>query len=224
MAYADENIDIAAIYTESPEVSALTDEDSGDDDVNGDLDRLTGRQLRAPVEIQQRNNIRINSDAIEQNTNSDADRIEPLPKEKQMEFTWISGDLQSRSTEFHFPDYSEFSNRTPVVIFEMFWGDDVVEYLVQETRKYALFKNATHPNITAEELKCALAILILSGYDVKPVRRYYWDSKPHMGNEMIKKSMRKNRFEQMMQFLHVADNNNPDMNDEGWKIRPLMDN
>ncbi|KAG5863470.1 hypothetical protein JTB14_004183 [Gonioctena quinquepunctata] len=104
----------------------------------------------------------------------------------------------------------------------MFWGDDVIEYLVQETRKYALFKNATDPNITAEELKCALAIFILSGYDVKPARRCYWDSKPDMGNEMMKKSMRKNRFEQIMQFLHVADNNNPDINDKGWKICPLM--
>ncbi|KAG5887023.1 hypothetical protein JTB14_008379 [Gonioctena quinquepunctata] len=162
---------ILKIYTEPPEVSALTDEDSGDDDVNGDLDRLTGRHLRAPVEIQQRNNLRINSHTIEQNTNSDADRIEPLRKEKQIKFTWISGDIHSKT----------------------------------------------------EELKCALAILILSGYDVKPAKRYYWDSKPDIGNEMIKKSMRKNRFEQIMQFLHVADNNNRDINDKGWKIRLLMD-
>ncbi|KAG5863471.1 hypothetical protein JTB14_004184 [Gonioctena quinquepunctata] len=65
MAYADKNIDTAAIYTEPPGVSALTDEDSGDDDVNGDLDRLTGRQLRAPVGIQQRNNLRINSGTLQ---------------------------------------------------------------------------------------------------------------------------------------------------------------
>ncbi|KAI4466849.1 hypothetical protein MML48_2g00006939 [Holotrichia oblita] len=33
----------------------------------------------------------------------------------------------------------------------------------------------------------------------------------------------KNRFEQIMQFVQLADNNNPVQNDEAWKIRPLMD-
>lgn len=148
---------------------------------------------------------------------------EPLQIDKQTKFSWVSGDLQSRGEEFSSPDYSEYSFRTPLEIFEMFWGNDIIKCILQETRKYVLFKNAPDPKITAEDLKCALAILIMSGYDVKPTKLYYWDSNPDMGNEMVKNVMRKNRFEHIMQFLHLADNNLPDLNDKAWKIRLLMD-
>ncbi|KAJ8953135.1 hypothetical protein NQ318_017162 [Aromia moschata] len=59
LAYAEDDVDITAIYTEPPEISVLSDEDSGTDDDDGDLNRLSGRQLRAAVEIPQRNNVRI---------------------------------------------------------------------------------------------------------------------------------------------------------------------
>ncbi|KAG5890510.1 hypothetical protein JTB14_016388 [Gonioctena quinquepunctata] len=66
---------IATIYTELLELSALTVEDSGYRR-GGDLDR---GQLHAPEEIQQQNNLQMNSETIEQNTNPDADGTEPLP-------------------------------------------------------------------------------------------------------------------------------------------------
>ncbi|KAJ8961387.1 hypothetical protein NQ318_014632 [Aromia moschata] len=209
LAYAEDYVDITAIYTEPPEISVLLDGDSGAEDDDGDINRLSGRQLRAAVEIQQRNNVRINSDTINQGKDYDIDTQEPLVKEKQTNFVWASGNLQSGGKNFIPPDFSDFANSTPVEVFEMHWDDDIMKLLVDETRKYALFKNAPDPNITYEEIKCAVAILILSGYDVKPARRYSWDSKSDMENQLVKNSMRKNRFEQIMQFLHLADNNKP---------------
>ncbi|KAJ8937081.1 hypothetical protein NQ318_018016 [Aromia moschata] len=58
MAYAEDDLEISEIYTEPPHVSCLTDEDSGDEEGEGDLDRRSGRRLRAPVEIRLRNNER----------------------------------------------------------------------------------------------------------------------------------------------------------------------
>ncbi|KAJ8958206.1 hypothetical protein NQ314_006445 [Rhamnusium bicolor] len=141
MVYADDDLVIDVIYMEPPEVSASTDEDSGDEEDDGDQDRLSGRLLRASVEIQRRNNDRIN----------------------------MKHDC------------------TPVGIFEKFWNDDVIKHILDETKKYTLFKNVPVPNITYEEIKCALVILILSGYDTKPSRKHYWDSKKDMSNEMVKK-------------------------------------
>ncbi|KAK9685782.1 Transposase IS4 [Popillia japonica] len=143
MIYADNDLDVEAIYTEPPEVNQLTDEDSGDEDDSGDLVKLSGRQLCAPVE------------ALHQN--------------------------------------------------------------------YALFKNSADPHITSEEIKRAIGGFILSGYDIKPARRFYWEFKSDLGNPMVKNAIRKNRFEQIMQFVHLADNNNPLQNDRAWKIHPLMD-
>ncbi|KAJ8951117.1 hypothetical protein NQ318_021561 [Aromia moschata] len=173
LAYAEDDVDITAIYTERPEISVLSDEDYCAEDDDGDINRLSGRQLRAAVEIQQRNNVRIN------NTQK------PFVKEKQTNFVWASGDLQSKGKNFIPPDFSDFADSTPVEVFEMLWDDDIMKLLVDETRKYALFKNAPDPNITYEEIKCAVAILILSGYDVKPARIYYWDSKSDMGNQLF---------------------------------------
>ncbi|KAJ8962813.1 hypothetical protein NQ318_001213 [Aromia moschata] len=45
LAYAEDDVDITAIYTESPEISVLSDEDSGAEDDDGDINRLSGRQL-----------------------------------------------------------------------------------------------------------------------------------------------------------------------------------
>lgn len=46
----DEDQEVSQIYTEPPEHNVLTDEDSGDED-GGLFDNLSGRQLRAGVEV-----------------------------------------------------------------------------------------------------------------------------------------------------------------------------
>jgi hypothetical protein len=41
---------------------------------------------------------------------------------------------------------------------------------------------------------------------------------------MVKNAMRRDRFRQIMGFLHRTDNTKPDKNDKMWKLRPLIDN
>jgi hypothetical protein len=53
-------------------------------------------------------------------------------------------------------------------------------------QKYALFKNKPDPRITVADLKCSIGILILSGYDVKLGKRFYWDSEDDMNNSLVK--------------------------------------
>lgn len=50
----EDNID--TIYIAPPEPSALTDEDSGDEDEGGTYDNLSNRQLMAQAEIKLSNN------------------------------------------------------------------------------------------------------------------------------------------------------------------------
>ncbi|KAJ8935751.1 hypothetical protein NQ318_000577 [Aromia moschata] len=125
LAYAEDDVDITAIYTEPPEISVLSDEDSDAEVDDGDINRLSGRQLRATVEIQQRNNILINSDqsrqslsdqSINQGKDYDIDTQEPLVKEKQTNFVWASGALQSGGNNFIPLD---FVDSTPVEVLEM---------------------------------------------------------------------------------------------------------
>lgn len=93
---------------------------------------------------------------------------------------------------------------------------------LEETAKYALFRNCPDPKINEEDLKCFFGILLFSGYHCLPGKRYYWDSNPDMHVDFISNAMRRNKFELIMKFLHSADNNKVDATDKLWKLRPVL--
>lgn len=244
MAYSE---NVEEIYVEPPEVSSLTDEDSGDEDSGGTLDNLSGRQLRSHAELVLSNNNRIScqEDIVRQEqSNSDVDetpeqhtekitnkntgikKTKSKKFEKAKEIIWDrEGDLeQSTARVFpdHSKDYKQLQDLSCVDIFEKFITDDVIDLLVAESTKYALFKNCNDPKITADEIRCFIAILIVSGYDQKPGKRMFWDSANDMRNYAVTESMRRNRFEEILKFLHCADNTKMDASDKMYKLRPFM--
>lgn len=93
--------------------------------------------------------------------------------------------------------------------------------LVKETAGYALFKNHQNPNITKENLKCSIGILIFSGYHALPGKIYYWDSQPDMHQAFIVNAMRHKRFDKIISFIHFA-NKNINPADKLYKLRPLI--
>lgn len=138
---------------------------------------------------------------------------------------WIKGaDFDNEShTSFPEADYSKYESMSALEIFESFIDREIIEHLVDETRRYALFINCPDPNITAEEIRCFIGILFVSGYNILPSKRHYWDSNDDMKNLAVCNSMRRDRFLQICRFLHCADNTKIDPSDKAWKIRPLME-
>jgi hypothetical protein len=65
------------------------------------------------------------------------------------------------------------------------------------------------------------AILLISGYDILPRRSMYWETSSDCHNEAIANAMSRNRFDDIMRFLHLCDNSNIDTKDRFAKIRPL---
>lgn len=230
IAYNDD-LDVEAIYIEPPDVNVLTDEESGDEDAEGDLNHLPPRQLLAGAEILLRNNSIIDqldepcatASAVKTfQDDNPCSKPKPVTKDK-VQHEWIQGSFQNVETNFPKSDFSKYGTLSPVQLFELFFTNDLFDFLLLESTKYASFKNNPDPKITIQELRCAIAILILSGYNEKPGKRYYWDSQPDMGNPLVINSMRRNRFFEILKNLHCADNTQPDPEDKGWKIRPLMD-
>ena len=66
-----------------------------------------------------------------------------------------------------------------------------------------------------------IAILLLSGYNVLPRRKLYWENSSHAKNESISIAMSRNRFEEIMLLLHCCDHNQFDPNEKMSKVRPL---
>ncbi|KAL4125910.1 hypothetical protein QTP88_010147 [Uroleucon formosanum] len=232
---------VREIYIEPPEANILTDEDSGDEDGAGAIDNLTGRQLLARAEIRLENNDRIGDFStlgnplpptkvidqipsistdidkfIIQNEKWVRNRQKPIPK-------WITGDFDDRVQSFPTPNYNHLSNMTPIELFELFLTDEIINLLVDETRNYTLFKNCNDQNITCNEIRCFIGILLLSGYNQVPSKRHYWEQDQDVHNVLVSNSMRRDRFFQIMKFIHCTDNNNLNANDKAWKLRNIME-
>ncbi|KAG5877335.1 hypothetical protein JTB14_003621 [Gonioctena quinquepunctata] len=79
------------------------------------------------------------------------------------------------------------------------------------------------PKITSGEMKCAIAIMILSGYHELPGKDMYWSTEEDLNVSIVSDAMRRVRFGQILKYLHCADNTKPNNNDKMWKLRPLMD-
>lgn len=222
----------ADIYIEPPNPSILTDEDSGDED-DAVVDNLSRNQLLANAEVHiyggnnddivtppevDDNNEPNNSNNIPDSVNSKSQFY--FPKQKKSKF--IKGDLECNNFPFPDPDYSQYKDLNEVEIFEQLFDSEILKLLCDESKNYALFKNEADPRISEDDIKCFLGILILSGYDVKPGKRYYWDSEDDMANFLVKSAMRRDRFFEIAKYIHCANNNDIDMTDKYYKIRPLM--
>ena len=106
------------------------------------------------------------------------EKCEELQKENQA--AWIAG-----------------NNLKPFKVFEVLFGNNL-----ERIRKEIGF------SLSSAEVKCAVCILILSGYHRFPSTRNYWEQKLDMLTKIVNDNLRRSKFEKILQFLHVADSNN----------------
>ncbi|KAL5239779.1 hypothetical protein ACI65C_007189 [Semiaphis heraclei] len=235
------------IFIEPPNPHVDTDVDSADEDGSGLVDNLSSRQLLANAEIRFHNNERLGVSYEDLDSQHNTSQVHNLretssivgPNQLSAKYKkWMSSRIKSKSkpcwikgadfdiektSEFPKPDYSKYRNLSIVEIFEKFIDDEIIHHFVVETKNYALFLNYPDPNITANEIRCFLAILYLSGYNDLPSKRHYWDNGDDMKNIAVSQSMRRDRFLQICRFFHCTNNTEINQDDKGWKIRPFIE-
>jgi hypothetical protein len=117
--------------------------------------------------------------------------------------------------------FEKYSQLSPVQLFELFFTDDIIDFIIYELTLYSLSKNYNIRKISRNELQCFLIILIIFGYNVLPGRECYWDGNDDMANYMVRNAMRRDRFIEIARIMHCG--NNKDMNhDKLFKLRSLM--
>lgn len=300
---ADDILD-ATIYIEPPENAALSDGDSDDEDPTGDINRLSGNQLRAGAELvyskvtenglekvrcastksieeeieeivdneditspmpstsseprvihhskrrkvccRNTNNANTIQNLTDPKTipNQDCEKRKHAKKEKKKKGgevkrkkgvnervkkrgeikkirTWESKDIIDRSMfEFTRSKYLQ-NDFTPVELFEFFFDDEVIDYIVECTNKFALEQGKLSLPITKSELRLFFAILFLSGYNVLSRTRMYWETSEDVHNIAVSKAMSRNRFEEILRYIHFCDNSKLTSNDRFGKVRPV---
>ena len=105
----------------------------------------------------------------------------------------------------------------PVNIFNHFFDDELIEYIVTETNRYAdnfLETNELTPSARAQnwketngrEMRLFLAILIYMGIVQKPVEEWYWSKRQSICTPFVSEIMSYRRFQLLMKFLHFTNN------------------
>ena len=206
----------ADIYIE-PNDGDITDEDSADEDDGGLLDNLSGNQLNAPAEAV----FPDGQGLLEASPNFDNDN-DSTENEEYSPPSWQKNVILS-TNDVIFPEanYGRYRDFSPVELFELFFDNEIISLIVDQTRKYAQSKGETKFFITPEEVKVFLGVLVVSGICPIPSRRMYWRNSTVTRNYAVYHAIRRNRFEKIMQFLHFADNSQLDKSDKFAKVRPL---
>jgi hypothetical protein len=226
-----EEFSSANIYINPPHLNALSDEDSGPEDGDGLIENLSGAQLSSEAELVIRTATGDNVVRVGEADSDDADEEEEAEVEVSEQCKrkavpllrkWIHKDIEASNLEWN-AQRPKFLNMdmTPTGFFEFFWDDQVVEYVAEMTNMNARKKGKPEFSVTGDEIRATIAILLLSGYVTLPSRRMYWSNDEDIHNAAVCSMMSLNRFEEILRFLHFADNDSLPPNDKFAKVRPL---
>ncbi|CAK1585629.1 unnamed protein product [Parnassius mnemosyne] len=248
---SDDEATAADIYIDPPGDGLVSDSDSGDER-NVSFENLSRGQLLAPAELTLHGkNVSDGSESEEEalgpitsRTVTDSQSLSnrrrsrslidnplfpppPPPRSPKVVRKWVKRDLSQLHDEWIAPlprsviTLSEASE--PVDLFELFFSHEVIMHIVRHSVIYAVQKGNPGFTLSDNDIYCFIGILILTGYSPLPRRRMYWESNEDTHNILVAKSMRRNRFEEILRHFHVVDNINLCPNDKMAKVRPLFD-
>ncbi|KAK9754379.1 Transposase IS4 [Popillia japonica] len=127
------------------------------------------------------------------------------------------------------PDNTIFSGQTdeqdnrksPLELFSLFFDDEILDMIVNESNRYANQKNH-HTKIEKSEIKAFIGVLLLSGYMHVPRRRMFWEYERDSHNLLVSEAISRNTFEYVLSHFHLTDNTKIETSDKFAKVRPLF--
>ena len=105
-------------------------------------------------------------------------------------------------------------NHPPHPLLEQFFDDHVIEYLCQQTNLYASFKGKMTFSVDKDKMRAFIAFLLIA--ILLPLNR---EQSEDVHNRAVSQLMNKERFNEILRCLHLADNNNLAAGDKLAKVR-----
>lgn len=150
----------------------------------------------------------------------------PLPAgNKETKFKWLKKGDSAAVPVFPESNFNDCREVPPHELFERFYDDELLQHICDCTVRYSVLHLGKPITIDVDELRAFIGILLVTGYNTVSSYRAYWNNGDDLRNEMIYKTMRRNRFEEILRALHFEpDLHAPENNkDKLWKLRPIMD-
>ena len=108
--------------------------------------------------------------------------------------------------------------KEPHQVFEYFVNDELKNYIITESNRYAAQKNDLSCRLNSRDLNTFIAILLMSSYHSLPRTRMYWEKEEDVGLSLVYEAMARCEFENIKKYIHFADNNHLNLNDNFAKI------
>ncbi|XP_050503408.1 piggyBac transposable element-derived protein 2-like [Diabrotica virgifera virgifera] len=235
-------MDYRLLFSEPPDADTDKDSDFSDEEVAGDTNHLPARILRSQVSVKYSHEIQAADDTnnVSQPSTSRQNNIsQPCTskcpksaKQPRLNPTTWKSNIFEFSSKVPEPDNEYRPNvedilketvKSPIDAFRCYFTQDIIEHIVRETNSYAGQKLVHNLNATSAEILTFVGVMLLSGYHPLPCRRLYWTVDEDVHTPIVSNAMRRNRLDELMSFIHLADNQSNDGTDRMYKIRPLLD-
>ena len=137
---------------------------------------------------------------------------------------WQHNDIQNVEdlSSWTSPELVRDLDDFPVTFFELFMTDKLIHHICKGKNGYAAQKGNHTSKIEPNELKSFLAVLLLSGYIPYPRRFMYWKMSSDSRNTIVAFLFTRNSFLDVLQYLHLAENNNLNPSDKFSTVNPLF--
>ena len=129
------------------------------------------------------------------------------------------------------PTVSLPASATPVDYFMLFFDNDLLQHIVDQTNLYAqknpLSARYAWYDTTTSELLAFLGLIIMMGIKRLPSYTDYWSSNPLLGTRELVAGFPLNRFRHLLTRIHFNDNDNAPQRgstgyDKLYKLRPIL--
>ena len=221
----EDNLPGSDVFLIPPDPAEDSDEYSGDEEDVIDLGHLPQRMLYAHVEVQgprdaeevQASDDNVVEEGVEEpqsrgqlaagtsrDTTSGRRQHSARRRGPASSEDWIKKATTQSKTYGLFPprNVTQYQELSPKELFMLFFDDEMMSHIVEETNFYARKKSNIELALTKEEMYTFLGILMLSGYSQVPRYLMYWESGVDMGNQAVQDAMRKNRFRDIKRYIH----------------------
>ena len=247
----DDKSDVIDIIMEPPADEGISDQDSdkSDGEYEFNANHLGRKLLSAGCEMRRSSRIQYRKQLAVSvaDENSDSEELEPTsetsstqqPPTQHMDDPPVQKKCrrEQRDTPVwskermlsHPPEERSYTSRqfldlanltSPLQFFELFFDDDMITHITTQTNLYAGQHNI-RLEMTADELRTVFGGILLSGYSKLPHRRMYWFSSDDVPS-LLNQSIRRNRFDDILKHVHLADNETLNADDRIAKLRPFV--
>ena len=138
-------------------------------------------------------------------------------------YRWRKQDTNAKPKDFdgRFSD-PPVVEKTPAGYFVMFFTDDLVNYIVENTNLYSVQVSGKTVGKTVEEIKTLIGIQMMMGIVRLPRYDRYWAR--GLRFPLISEKMSIKHFEKLRRYFHFVDNTTYDeqAHDKLFKIRPVI--